>query len=73
MSCAVVRLRRPSISEVANTEAFTLDDNLFCPIADGPYAGEDCRDVLEEAIAWWDTQLALIEESIDRDRDTCER
>jgi hypothetical protein len=28
----------------------TLDDHFFCPITDGPFAGEDCRDVLEQAI-----------------------
>jgi hypothetical protein len=40
---------------------FSLGENLFCPIADGRYAGEDCRDVLAEGIAWWERQLDAIE------------
>jgi hypothetical protein len=40
---------------------YTVDDNLFCPIIDGPFAGEDCRDVLREAIDWWEKQLSSIE------------
>jgi hypothetical protein len=44
-----------------NGEIFSLDENLFCPIAEGRYAGEDGRDVMAEAIAWWDQQLNAIE------------
>jgi len=42
-------------------EAFTLDELLFCPITDGEFAGEDCRDILNEAIKWWDEQLTKLE------------
>jgi hypothetical protein len=42
-------------------QAFTLDENLFCPISDGRYAGEDGRDVMAGAIAWWENQLANLE------------
>jgi hypothetical protein len=52
------------VDVVVGAETFTLDDHLFCPVTDGPYAGEDCRDLLAEAIEWWSTQLAQIEESI---------
>ncbi len=52
------------VDVVAGAENFILDDHLFCPITDGPYAGEDCRDLLEQAIEWWSKQLAQIEESI---------
>ena len=41
----------------------TLSDNIYCPIAEGPFAGEDIRDVLADAVEWWDTQLKLIENS----------
>src|SRR6058998_1514510 len=34
-------------------EIVSLDGNLFCPIADGRYAGEDGRDVMADAITWW--------------------
>lgn len=45
----------------AEGKVYELDENLFCPIVDGRYAGEDCRDVLATAIAWWEKQLDLIE------------
>lgn len=40
---------------------FALDNNLFCPVANGRFAGEDCRDVLAEATAWWERQLSAID------------
>lgn len=42
---------------------YLLKDHLFSPMVDGPYAGEDCRDVLEEAIRWWERQLDVIEKA----------
>lgn len=42
-------------------KVFTLDDNLFCPVADGRFAGEDCRDILAEGIAWWERKLSAID------------
>ena len=39
-----------------------LDEGLYCPILVGRYQGEDCRDVLEEAIKWWKKQLTGVEE-----------
>ncbi|MDO9002493.1 MAG: hypothetical protein Q7V20_03430 [Aquabacterium sp.] len=44
--------------------ATTLSDELFCPLADGPYAGEDCRDILAQAIDWWQSQLRDIDQAI---------
>lgn len=49
------------ISLVANGEVHKLDENLFCPLSGGPFAGEDCRDVLGGAIEWWENQLCEIE------------
>jgi hypothetical protein len=46
-----------------NAESFAIDENLFAPIAYGLYAGEDGRDVIADAIIWWEVQLALIENS----------
>ena len=40
---------------------FLADENLFRPMLSGPYEGEDGRDVLDEAIAWWKRELDLIE------------
>jgi hypothetical protein len=40
---------------------FTLEDNLYCPVSGGRFDGEDCRDVMAEAIAWWERELSLID------------
>ena len=45
------------IDVVAGGALHTLDEHLFCPIADGVFAGEDCRDILDQAIKWWESQL----------------
>jgi len=34
---------------------------MACPITDDPFAEEDCRDILEQAIEWWKQQLAAVE------------
>ena len=38
-----------------------IEENIYRPIADGPYEGEDGRTVLDDAIDWWRTQLARID------------
>lgn len=52
------------VNILAGDEVHTLDDNLFCPLSAGAFAGEDCRDVLEQAIRWWQQQLADIEADV---------
>jgi len=52
----------PSILAV-NEQAFSVDLDLYSPLSDGPFAGEDCRDILRDAAAWWDTELEKIEKS----------
>ena len=52
------------IDVVAGGELHTLDEHLFCPMADGAFAGEDCRDILEQAITWWESQLNTIEVTV---------
>ncbi len=44
-----------------NAQPFSLDENLFCPIAEGRYAGEDGRDVMADAISWWEKQIDILE------------
>lgn len=48
------------------TLAFVLDENIFKPLLDGPYAGEDARDVAGDAIAWWDRHLSAVAATADR-------
>jgi len=52
------------VNVVAGGEIHTLDEHLFCPITDGKFAGEDCRDLLEQAIEWWEQQLNDIETTV---------
>lgn len=42
-------------------QALDLDDNVYRPMLDGPWEGDDCRDVLREAIDWWSVQLDAID------------
>lgn len=35
--------------------------DLLCHLSEGIYAGEDCRDILLDAIEWWEIQLKEIE------------
>ena len=46
---------------IADSGVHSIAENLFCPLGSGPYAGEDCRDILAEAIKWWELQLTQIE------------
>lgn len=38
--------------------------NLYMPMTDGPYEGEDCRDIVRSAIEWWDKQVELIKANV---------
>lgn len=38
-----------------------LDENIYRPMIEGPYEGGDARDVLQEAITWWENQLDEID------------
>lgn len=54
---------------VTRTEHISFNDigfglNLLRPLTDGPYAGEDIRDVIRQAIAWWQTRL----DELDKER-----
>jgi hypothetical protein len=41
-----------------------LDENIYRPLIEGPWAGLDGRDVLQEAIDWWAGQLDLIDDEV---------
>lgn len=38
-------------------EKYILDDLLYIPLTSGPYEGEDIRDMIAEAIDWWELQF----------------
>lgn len=45
-------------------DTFSLNENLFRPMDSGPYAGEDGRDVLKDAIDWWSARLDEIDREV---------
>ncbi len=58
-------LVRPETGEVCYLDQQAdLDENLFRPLVEGYGEGEDARDVFEEAIDWWERELAAIEQEL---------
>ncbi len=53
---------------VASGKVFVLDECLYCPIESESFAGEDFRDMLQQAISWWESQLDAIERTAGRNR-----
>ncbi len=45
-----------------------IGENIYRPLLEGPWEGDDARDVLSEAIAWWDSELTAIEQEAERRR-----
>jgi hypothetical protein len=55
---------RPALvgeNDPAINDAIRLDQNIFRPLTSGPWAGEDARDILLEAIEWWESELRTID------------
>lgn len=48
------------VQQARGAEAFSLDDCIFKPLLDGPFAGEDGRDVACDAISWWEREFSKI-------------
>lgn len=64
---AVIRLTLmdPETGEIHHVgQQADLDENLFRPLLEGYGEGEDARDVFEEAIDWWERELAAIEQKL---------
>lgn len=51
------------LSDVAN-----IGENIYRPLLGGPWDGIDCRDVLGEAIRWWENQLTAIDREVRKKR-----
>jgi len=45
-----------------------IGENIYRPLLDGPWEGDDARDVLTVAIAWWDGQLTAVDQEAARRR-----
>lgn len=55
-------LQNPETGEIKYVDqVMPLDENLFRPMTEGYGAGEDARDVYQEAIDWWERELSAIE------------
>ncbi len=50
----------PSLLHVEADYVYECDFDIFAPMLKEPYFGEDCRDVLEMAIQWWQSEIASI-------------
>ena len=46
------------------TSHASLEDNIYRPLTDGPFAGEDGRTILDYAIDWWVAQLAEVDRQV---------
>jgi hypothetical protein len=46
------------------SQVFKLNENIYRPLLDGPWAGDDARDVLSEAISWWEDELDVIDREV---------
>lgn len=44
---------------------FTLGENLYRPLKDCPWEGDDGRDVIDEAISWWKREISKMEKLVD--------
>jgi hypothetical protein len=53
------------VSQKDSHEVFELDENLFRPLVDGPWAEEDARDMVQIAIDWWSSELDAIDVEVD--------
>jgi len=49
-------------------QVLQLDENCYRPMLDGPWVGDDARDVLAEAIEWWGRRLDEIDREVLRRR-----
>jgi hypothetical protein len=60
-----------------DADIIPIGDNIYRPLVDGIREGDDARDVLSEAIDWWEAELRAIEMlaasqlSPSRDRGAC--
>lgn len=46
-------------------ETVTIRENIYRPMSDGFYEGEDGRTLIEMAIDWWEEQLTAIDKALE--------
>jgi hypothetical protein len=52
---------RPNSSSAKLSSIEKIGENIYKPMLHGPWAGEDARDVVQQAIEWWQRQLDEID------------
>jgi hypothetical protein len=58
----VSTVRHPETGELRQiAQIIPIGDNIYRPLLDGYWEGDDARDVLEEALQWWTRQLDAID------------
>ncbi|WP_294993845.1 hypothetical protein [uncultured Stenotrophomonas sp.] len=50
----------------AYVDTFDIGENIYRPLLSGPWEGDDCRDVLDEAIEWWGRELDSLDVDINK-------
>jgi len=45
-------------------DTMEMGENVYRPMMEGPWEGDDAREVLTEAIEWWEVQLDAIDEAV---------
>lgn len=64
---SVLKEADPSVYPIAHKLSvdpdlvYELDFDIFAPMLKGPWEGEDCRDVVSQAIEWWRVELSRIQ------------
>lgn len=55
-------LQNPQTGErVICAEVYPIGENIYRPMVDGFREGDDARDILSDAITWWERELAAID------------
>lgn len=62
---AVHRSADGAAPEMVAGDVFNIGENIYRPMLEGPWEGEDAREVLIEAIDWWERELSLIDATLD--------
>ena len=57
-------LRQEASGEMKSVDTIIpIDENIYRPVLDGYREGDDARDVLADAIEWWERELRKIEKT----------
>lgn len=62
---AIFTLQDPATGETMHSgDVFKIGGNIYRPLLEGWREGDDARDVLSDAIDWWEAELSALEVAI---------